>query len=144
MEVAIEGRAVARAQQIRAAITLGKPGIAAFITMAAVAAYVVAGGGVPSARFFHVIVATMLVASGAAALNQVREAEVDGQPITDDAVYSIVELLISGGVGTTASLVSQTLVHLYEHPDQRTRLAEHPELLDRAVEERRLGENSNQ
>ena len=63
------------------------------------------------------------------------EAEVDGQPITDDAVYSIVELLISGGVGTTASLVSQTLVHLYEHPDQRTRLAEHPELLDRAVEE---------
>ena len=33
------------------------------------------------------------------------EAEVDGQPITDDAVYSIVELLISGGVGTTASLV---------------------------------------
>ena len=63
------------------------------------------------------------------------EAEVDGQPITDDAVYSIVELLISGGVGTTASLVSQTLVHLYRHPDQRTRLAEHPELLDRAVEE---------
>ena len=63
------------------------------------------------------------------------EAEVDGQPITDDAVYSIVELLISGGVGTTASLVSQTLVHLYEHPDQRARLAEHPELLDRAVEE---------
>ena len=53
------------------------------------------------------------------------EAEVDGQPISDDAVYSIVELLISGGVGTTASLVSQTLVHLYEHP----------ELLDRAVEE---------
>ena len=44
------------------------------------------------------------------------EAEVDGQPITDDAVYSIVELLISGGVGTTASLVSQTLVHLYRAP----------------------------
>ncbi len=44
------------------------------------------------------------------------EAEVDGQPITDDAVYSIVELLISGGVGTTASLVSQTLVHLVRAP----------------------------
>lgn len=63
------------------------------------------------------------------------EAEVDGAPITDDAVYSIVELLISGGVGTTASLVSQTLVHLYRHPDQRARLVEEPELLDRAVEE---------
>jgi protoheme IX farnesyltransferase len=79
MEVAIEGRAVARAQQIRAAITLGKPGIAAFITMAAVAAYIVAGGSVASATFFHVIVATGLVAAGAAALNQVREAEIDAR-----------------------------------------------------------------
>ncbi len=61
--------------------------------------------------------------------------EVDGEPISEDAVYSIVELLISGGVGTTASLVSQTLVHLYRHPEQRARLVEHPELLDRAVEE---------
>jgi cytochrome P450 len=63
------------------------------------------------------------------------DAEVEGVPITDDAVYSIVELLISGGVGTTASLVSQTLVHLYEHPEQRDHLREHPENLERAVEE---------
>ena len=62
-------------------------------------------------------------------------AEVDGAPITDDAVYSIIELLISGGVGTTASLVSQTLVHLYQHPYQRDDLREHPEDLERAVEE---------
>lgn len=63
------------------------------------------------------------------------DAEVDGAPITDEAVYSIVELLISGGVGTTASLVSQTLVHLYRHPAQRDRLREHPDQLERAVEE---------
>lgn len=61
--------------------------------------------------------------------------EVDGEPITDDAAYSIIELLISGGVGTTASLVSQTLVHLHRHPEQRAELIEHPELLERAVEE---------
>lgn len=61
--------------------------------------------------------------------------EVDGAPITDDAAYSVVELLISGGVGTTASLVSQTLVHLSRCPEQRQRLAEHPDLLERAVEE---------
>ncbi len=61
--------------------------------------------------------------------------DVDGEPITDDAAYSVVELLISGGVGTTASLVSQTLVHLSEHPDQRQQLLEQPELLERAVEE---------
>ena len=34
--------------------------------------------------------------------------EVDGRPVTDDEVFSMVELLLSGGVGTTASLVSQT------------------------------------
>ncbi len=61
--------------------------------------------------------------------------QVDGEPISDDAAYSMIELLISGGVGTTASLVSQTLVHLHRHPDQRSRLIEQPELLERAVEE---------
>jgi cytochrome P450 len=61
--------------------------------------------------------------------------EVDGEPITDDAAYSMIELLISGGVGTTASLVSQTLVHLGRHPEQRRRLIDDPALLPRAVEE---------
>jgi len=61
--------------------------------------------------------------------------EVDGTPISDDAAYSMIELLISGGVGTTASLVSQTLVHLSRHPDQRRQLLDDPELLPRAVEE---------
>lgn len=61
--------------------------------------------------------------------------EVDGAPITDDAAYSMIELLISGGVGTTASLVSQTLVHLARHPDQRQRLIDERELMPRAVEE---------
>lgn len=79
MEVAIEERAAARVQQARAALALGKPGIAAFITMAAVAAYIVAGGSVASAAFVHVTVATALVAMGAAGLNQVREAEIDAR-----------------------------------------------------------------
>jgi cytochrome P450 len=61
--------------------------------------------------------------------------DVDGAPITDDAAYSVIELLISGGVGTTASLVSQTLVHLGRHPEQRRRLIDEPELMPRAVEE---------
>lgn len=79
MEVAIEERATARVQQIRAAFALGKPGIAAFITMSAAAAYIVAGGSVASATFIHLIVATALVAAGAAGLNQVREAAIDAR-----------------------------------------------------------------
>lgn len=61
--------------------------------------------------------------------------EIDGRPITDDEVFSIVDLLIAGGVGTTASLVSQSLVWLAEHTDVRQRLIDAPSLLDRAVEE---------
>jgi cytochrome P450 len=61
--------------------------------------------------------------------------EVDGRPITAEEVFSIVELLIAGGVGTTASLVSQTLVWLYEHQDVRQELIDDPSLIDRALEE---------
>ncbi|MCW2530063.1 MAG: cytochrome [Pseudonocardiales bacterium] len=63
------------------------------------------------------------------------EQEVDERPLTDDEVFGITDLLISGGTGTTASLVSQVLVWLHEHQDVRTRLIEDPSLLDRAIEE---------
>lgn len=61
--------------------------------------------------------------------------EVDGRPVTEEEVFSIVELLVSGGVGTTASLVSQTLVWLHDHPDVRQELIDDPSLLDKAIEE---------
>jgi cytochrome P450 len=61
--------------------------------------------------------------------------EVDGRRLTADEVFGITDLLIAGGTGTTASLVSQVLVWLYEHQDVRTRLIADPGLLDRAIEE---------
>ncbi|MET0740941.1 MAG: cytochrome P450 [Candidatus Nanopelagicales bacterium] len=61
--------------------------------------------------------------------------DVDGSPISDDDAYSMVELLISGGVGTTASLVSQALVHLANDTGQRRQLQSEPAQLERAVEE---------
>ncbi|MFC4001250.1 cytochrome P450 [Prauserella oleivorans] len=63
------------------------------------------------------------------------KADVDGRPMTDDEIYSILELLISGGVGTTASLVTQSLVWLYQNPAERQRLIDDPGMLDIAVEE---------
>lgn len=61
--------------------------------------------------------------------------EVDGRKMDDDEIYSILELVISGGVGTTASLVTQSLVWLYQNPDQRQRLIDDPSMVDIAVEE---------
>src|SRR5690606_1848436 len=62
-------------------------------------------------------------------------AEVNGRKMTDDEIYSILELVISGGVGTTASLVTQSLVWLYQNPDERQRLIDDPSMVDIAVEE---------
>jgi cytochrome P450 len=62
-------------------------------------------------------------------------AEVGGRPMTDDEIYSVIELLISGGVGTTASLVTQALVWMSEHREQRQRLIDDPTMIDVAVEE---------
>jgi cytochrome P450 len=61
--------------------------------------------------------------------------EVDGRRVTEDEVFAMVDLLLSGGVGTTASLVSNTVVWLYQHPDVRQDLIDHPEKLERAIEE---------
>jgi cytochrome P450 len=61
--------------------------------------------------------------------------EVDGRPLTDKEVFSMIELILAGGVGTTASLVSQALVWLYQHQDVRQHLIDHPEKLERAIEE---------
>ena len=62
-------------------------------------------------------------------------AEVNGAPMTDDEVYSMLELLITGGVSTTAALVTSALVWLSQHLDERQRLRDDPSLLPAAIEE---------
>jgi cytochrome P450 len=61
--------------------------------------------------------------------------QVADRDITDEEVFSIIELLLAGGVGTTASLMGQTLVWLYQNQDVRTRLIEEPHRIERAIEE---------
>lgn len=63
------------------------------------------------------------------------QSEVDGRPVTDEEVFSMVDLLLSGGVGTTASLTSNTVVWLYQNPEVRQRLRDDLSLLDKAIEE---------
>jgi cytochrome P450 len=61
--------------------------------------------------------------------------QVDDRPVTDDEVFAMVDLLLSGGVGTTASLVSNTVVWLYRNPEVRAELQQDLSLLDKAIEE---------
>ncbi|TDB94690.1 cytochrome P450 [Actinomadura sp. 7K534] len=58
-----------------------------------------------------------------------------GEPFGEDELVSVIGLLIAGGVDTTTSLTGSTLVHLSRNPEQRQRLIESPDLLERATEE---------
>ena len=57
------------------------------------------------------------------------------RPMTDDEILSIIALLIVGGVGTTTSLTSQSLVWLSQHRDQHERLLGDPRHMQTATEE---------
>jgi cytochrome P450/ferredoxin-NADP reductase len=61
--------------------------------------------------------------------------DADGEPFGEDELVSVIGLLIAGGVDTTTSLTGSVLVHLSRSPEQRRRLIESPDLLERATEE---------
>lgn len=69
------------------------------------------------------------------AISALMAAEVNGAPIRTEDVHSIVDLLIAGGVATTASLIGQALVWLAENPRARQDLIENPHRVDVAMEE---------
>jgi len=61
--------------------------------------------------------------------------EVDGERISREVAEALVFMTVGGGVDTTSALTSAALVHLHQHPDDRARLLEDPELFDNATEE---------
>lgn len=63
------------------------------------------------------------------------DAEIDGQPLSDDHVLGTVALLLLAGIDTTWSAIGATLWHLAQHPEHRRRLRDEPELLPTAIEE---------
>lgn len=62
--------------------------------------------------------------------------EVAGRPLEDQEILEMVLLVIQGGLDTTGSAISNALLHLDEHPEERARLNERrEELLPLAIEE---------
>ncbi len=62
--------------------------------------------------------------------------DAQGKPQVSDATAVVnIPNLIAAGHDTTANMISQTLILLDEHPDQRELLIENPELLPQAIEE---------
>jgi cytochrome P450 len=63
------------------------------------------------------------------------DARIDGRPLDDDHVVGTIALLLIAGIDTTWSAIGASLWHLAQHPDDRRRLCDEPELLPFAIEE---------
>lgn len=59
----------------------------------------------------------------------------DGRPFDDQELEEMMFTLFAGGIDTTTALMSNAFAYLAEHPDERAKLREHPELLEAATEE---------
>ena len=63
------------------------------------------------------------------------QAEVDGQKLSNDDLYSMIVLLLIAGHETTVNLIGNGMLALMQHPDQLSKLQQNPELLKPAIEE---------
>jgi cytochrome P450 len=62
-------------------------------------------------------------------------AELDGERLSDDDVFSFCWLLLVAGNETTTNLISNAIITLLEHPEALARLRAEPSLLPGAIEE---------
>jgi cytochrome P450 len=63
------------------------------------------------------------------------EAEIDGTNLSDDDLADTINLLLDGGLDTTASSITFALLHMSRNPDIKRNLVADPGLMTSAVEE---------
>ena len=68
-------------------------------------------------------------------VDAILAAEVDGRPISQEEIIGTVQLLILGGLETTAGSLGSMMIRICQHPEIGQRLREQPERIPAAVEE---------
>ncbi|HEY8527667.1 MAG TPA: cytochrome P450 [Acidimicrobiales bacterium] len=68
-------------------------------------------------------------------VDAVLHADIDGRPITEDEIIGIIQLLILGGLDTTAGALGQWIIRFAREPEIPALLRDRPELIPDAVEE---------
>jgi cytochrome P450 len=77
-------------------------------------------------------------------LTRLIRGEENGERLTAKELLHNCIFLLNAGHETTTNLIGNGLVALHEHPDERQRLIEHPDLIKAAIEEALRYESSNQ
>ncbi|MFN3255844.1 MAG: cytochrome P450 [Ilumatobacter sp.] len=67
--------------------------------------------------------------------NYLLNVELDGNKLSDDHVGGSIVLLLIAGIDTTWSAIGSSLWHLAQHPEDRQRLVDDPEVMTFAIEE---------
>lgn len=60
---------------------------------------------------------------------------IDGEPVDDQQSFAMLVLLLMGGLSTTSAALAMMVEWLADHPEDRRRLREHPEVHNLAVDE---------
>ena len=68
-------------------------------------------------------------------VDAVLAAEIEGRPITEDEIVGVVQLLILGGLETTAGALGQFMIRFCHEPEIPALLRAHPERIPDAAEE---------
>ncbi len=68
-------------------------------------------------------------------VDAITTAQIDGRPITDDEIIGAVQLLILGGLETTAGALGLALIRFCQQPELPAQLRADPELIPDAIQE---------
>ncbi|MDY7106603.1 MAG: cytochrome P450 [Actinomycetota bacterium] len=68
-------------------------------------------------------------------ITRLVQAEIDGEPLSDEHILGTCNLMLVAGIDTTWSAIGSALWHLAQHPEHRRQLRDDPELWPLAIEE---------
>ena len=68
-------------------------------------------------------------------VDAILDAEIEGRPITQTEIIGVIQLLLFGGLDTTAGALGSMMIRFCEHPEIPALLRADPELIPAAVEE---------
>lgn len=68
-------------------------------------------------------------------VDTIIHADINGRPITDDEILGVIQLLIFGGLDTTAGALGHMMVRFCRQPEIPALLRQKPELIPAAIEE---------
>lgn len=68
-------------------------------------------------------------------ISQILHAQVKGEQLSDEEIVGFVSLLHDASQNTTMNMISNSIIALARHPEQRQKLVDNPELWPNAVEE---------